>query len=811
MGGRESDSLADAPPPSLPAGITTQLHNQCFATLGAWLRTGQTRAASLAGTPVLASAFAALANDELFDNAVDVVVDIIHETQELQENVAVIQEIVPRLTALGPSVADPATREDEDKMRGFCRILVEAGEWYEPLIVQHPDTFLRLVDLIKQCATVDELDVVSITLNFWYRLSKGLQKMAPAPIPDALLRVFVDLVGIVIKHLHYPDDSTPLSGEERDTFRDFRHKIGDTLKDCCAVLGAGPCLERAYDIIAAAVSSGSARWQDVEAPLFSMRSMGAAIDIYDDVLVPKIMEMLPKLPAHPRIRYAAILVIGRYTHWTQQHPQHIQFQLPYVSSGFDDNDPEVLAAASQTMKYLCKDCPEHLVAFLPQLHSFIQTVSGKLGAQDLLDLSAAIAHIIVAMPPHEIASALSTFVMPDVELLHSLSGADAPKEQVRRANDALERIDVYLAIIGRVPDLPPSCAATCQQVWSVLDAFIARYGSSASTADRACVAIRRGLVFFDELAFAVAPSILDRLASAFETTPVAGYLWITGKVIDQFAAQRDPAFDGVVQRAFERESAKLFSLLQSTPPSQVPDGGWGPGVRCSDHALTPAPAPARSARRLHAPRPHPDRLVAGPHLPVARLPLCPPICPHRPHPPLCPRRHHRARRPPCRGRPRRPLGRPARPALFARPARLFPGLCRRDSRRRRVDGRAGDPALARCARRRRRGRAVQRPHDPPPFVDPVPDPLGAHRAACRRALARPRRKRSRKGRLSRALQRVRRCFLPVFARICSPSHPTLRSAISAVNPNQVKDAFTWLLRTSRKSRDRARELGDRSA
>merc|ERR1719487_956836 len=138
-----------------------------------------------------------------------------------------------------------------------------------------------------------------------------------------------------------------------------------------------------------------------------MRSMGAAIDIYDDVLVPKIMEMLPKLPPHPRIRYAAILVIGRYTHWTQQHPQHIQFQLPYVSSGFDDNDPEVLAAASQTMKYLCKDCPEHLVAFLPQLHSFIQTVSGKLGAQDLLDLSAAIAHIIVAMPPHEIASALS--------------------------------------------------------------------------------------------------------------------------------------------------------------------------------------------------------------------------------------------------------------------------------------------------------------------------------------------------------------------------------------------------------------------
>ncbi|GAA5991442.1 hypothetical protein JCM10908_005703 [Rhodotorula pacifica] len=544
-------------------GITSQLHNQCFATLGAWLRTGQTRASSLAGTPILASAFAALANDELFDNAVDVLVDIIHETQELQENVNVIQELVPRLIALAPQVTDPATREDEDKMRGFCRILVEAGEWYEPLIVQHPDTFLPLVELIKQCATVDELDVVGITLNFWYRLSKGVQKMANPP--DALLHVFVDLVGIVIKHLHYPDE--PLKGEERDTFRDFRHKIGDTLKDCCAVLGAGPCLEQAYDIIARAVASGSAQWQDVEAPLFSMRSMGAAIDIYDDVLVPKIMEMLPKLPPHPRIRYAAILVIGRYTHWTRQHPQHIQFQLPYVSSGFDDNDPEVLAAASQTMKYLCKDCPEHLVAFLPQLHSFLQSVSGKLGAQDLLDLSAAIAHIIVAMPGVEIASALSTFVMPDVEVVHSVTQSAAGAGDLRRASDALERIDVYLAIIGRVPDLPASCAATCQQVWSVLDGFLAKFGHLASVADRVCVAIRRGLVFFDEMALAVAASVLERLSSCFDLSTASGYLWITGKIVEQFPGQVSEA----ASRAFERESARLFALLQTTSPSQVPD------------------------------------------------------------------------------------------------------------------------------------------------------------------------------------------------------------------------------------------------
>ncbi|GAA6059173.1 hypothetical protein JCM10212_005518 [Sporobolomyces blumeae] len=556
-------------------GITSQLHNQCFATLGAWLRTGQLRAAWLAGTPVLASAFNALSSDELFDNAVDVLVDVIHETQELQENFAVIQEIVPRLNALQPNLADPETREDEDKMRGFCRVLVEAGEWYEPLIPQHPDTFLPLVQLISSCAAYDGLEVVGITLNFWYRLSRGLVKMHGNPAIAPLLQVYSDLVAIVIRHLHYPDDSSPLSGEERDTFRDFRHKIGDTLKDCCSVLGAGPCLQQAFDAIARAVSAGDAvRWQDVEAPLFSMRSMGAAIDVEDDQIVPKIMEMLPKLPQHPRIRYAAILVIGRYTHWTERHPEHIQFQLPYISSGFDDTDSEVLAAASQTMKYLCKDCSAHLVPFLPQLHSFVQTVSSKLGAEDLLDLSAAIAHIIVAMPPTEIPQTLSTFAMPNLELIHAIVQQDAAasRDDLRKACDALERIDLYLGIVERLPSgTPPDCVSTCTQAWSILDAFLAKYGSTPIVAEKTCVAIRRGLAFFDDVAFQLAPSVLERMAVGFEQAAASSYLWITGKMISSFANQGDPAFRKLVQSAFERQSNKLFELLQTTQPVQVAD------------------------------------------------------------------------------------------------------------------------------------------------------------------------------------------------------------------------------------------------
>ena len=134
--------------------------------------------------------------------------------------------------------------------------------------------------------------------------------------------------------------------------------MGDTLKDCCYVLGTAACLRAAYDMVTIALNRppGSVSWQEIEAPLFSMRSMGAEVNPADDEVVPLIMDLIPRLPDHPQVRYAATLVISRYTEWVDMHPQYIEFQLGYISTGFGSTDSQVSAAAGQAMKYLCKDC-----------------------------------------------------------------------------------------------------------------------------------------------------------------------------------------------------------------------------------------------------------------------------------------------------------------------------------------------------------------------------------------------------------------------------------------------------------------------
>jgi transportin-3 len=320
-------------------------------------------ASQVAQTPLLDFTFKALDSPQLFDTAVDVLVDLIHETQEIDDNLSVIELLLPRITSLRARLEEESKNEDADTMRGLCRIFVEAGETYRTLILLHPETFFPLVQAIALCAAYDELEIVRITFNFWYRLAQSLGKRPSDPNLQPFLDVYTGLVEIIIRHLHFPNDPEEMNAEERDEFRAFRHTMGDTLKDCCYVLGSTACLRRSYDLIVSALSSSSSSndtpsWQAIEAPLFSMRSMGAEVDPSDNDVVPLIMNLLPSLPSHPKVRYAAILVIGRYTEWIDCHPDQLQFMLQYVSSGFEDQDKEVAAASAQSMRYLCKDCKQ---------------------------------------------------------------------------------------------------------------------------------------------------------------------------------------------------------------------------------------------------------------------------------------------------------------------------------------------------------------------------------------------------------------------------------------------------------------------
>jgi transportin-3 len=352
-----SPSLIAALPLS---GVTPAVRAATLKVLASWIRAGEMIPSAIQQSPFFNYMFDSLSSEALFDDSVDLLVDLIHETQEIADNAEPIQAIVPRLVSLRPALSAAIEAEETETVRGYCRIYVEAGECYAQLMLQHPAEFLPIVEAIADCSAYSELEVVSITLNFWWKLAVGLRK--GGFINDPACRPFLDviarLVDIVIQHLRYPEDMEKLTGQERDDFRSFRHDIGDTLKDCCSVLGATTCLARSFTALESEVAKGPAgQWQIVEAALFSIRTMGAKVDLQENVVMPKLFQAIPQLPqTNAKVRYSATLVVGRYTEWLSEHPEYIAKMMEYVIAGFSLGDADVAAASASALKYLCKDC-----------------------------------------------------------------------------------------------------------------------------------------------------------------------------------------------------------------------------------------------------------------------------------------------------------------------------------------------------------------------------------------------------------------------------------------------------------------------
>ncbi|KAH8120311.1 ARM repeat-containing protein [Phellopilus nigrolimitatus] len=556
------------------AGVTTAVQSQVFYCLRSWVIAGEITAAAIAETPLLGFAFEALESDALFDAAVDIICDVIHETQELDENMSVIQIIVPRLVQLKPKIA--LAEDDPDKVKGLAKIFSEAGEVYRLLILQHPETFFPIVEAIGECSASPDLDIVPITFQFWMRLAGSIGKK-PSVSP-MLLDAYRTLMGVMINHIHFPDDPSKMSPQEADDFRSFRHVMGDTIKDCCFVLGTESCLTKVLEMLTDALAKGNAgdavSWQDIEAPLFSLRSMGAEIDPSDDHVIPKIMDLMPLLPDHPRVRYSAILVLSRYSEWTSRHPNYIPFQLQFISTGFESSDSEVPAAASHAMVYLCIDCKHDMIPFLPQLHSFLTSVGSRLIQDDRRRLYEAVAHVISAMPMEQAAQSLKTFSVDILGKIHAVAmkNIGPTKQEMQDVADGLENLESMFAIVETFGEvLPTACAGSCQEAWSIFDPLLSKYGTQYDIAERTTRVLRGGLKLFGSAALPVVPSLLTRMSFAFEATGFASYAWIAGRTILLFGEEDSPVMQSAIKDAYERSTSKVVSLLQQKELRDVPD------------------------------------------------------------------------------------------------------------------------------------------------------------------------------------------------------------------------------------------------
>lgn len=396
-----------------------------------WLR--EVPIAAIVKSALLNVVINALANDACLEAAADCLGAICRETRDVDENVETIQILLPRIIELRPRMQKAAEEEDAEDFKALTRLFADAGESWNVVAAREPAHFRDLVEIILECCARDKnREVIDCTFHFWYDLKQYIVLENYVEARMQFYDVFASLVDVILQHLRYPD---PESGNELDLFdgdreqeekfREFRHQMGDTLKDCCEVLGISDSLSKILEAIKLWMSKYASQvtdtsvphWQELEAPVFGMRALGRMVEKDETTVLPQLMPLLAQMPNHERLRFATIMVFGRYTEWTAHHPEFLEPQFNYIVSSFQADSKEIVRAAAVAIKYFCTDCKDLLSGQVVQMQSFYDQVLDKLPGISQEEITEGVASVVGVQKAEDIYKLLKLYCDPLVQRL----------------------------------------------------------------------------------------------------------------------------------------------------------------------------------------------------------------------------------------------------------------------------------------------------------------------------------------------------------------------------------------------------------
>ncbi|KAL1969842.1 hypothetical protein VTN77DRAFT_7351 [Rasamsonia byssochlamydoides] len=554
-----------------------------------WLR--EIPASQVVESPLMDVILKALDDDSSFDAAVDCMCAIYRDTREVDDCLPTIQNLYPRLVALRPKVREAAEAEDVETFKGLTRLFAEAGEAWVVLVARLPSDFRGLVETVLECCARDrEREAISFTFNFWFELKQYITLERYAEARAKFADVYSQLVDVMIKHLEFPtpegDETDLFDGdrEQEDRFRMFRHSMGDVLKDCCAVIGVTECLMKAYRLIQQWVSKYGAQasnahvphWQELEAPLFSMRAMGRMVEPEESTVLPQVIPLIVQIPEQEKVRFSAIMALGRYTEWTAQHPETLEAQLNYVISGFQHHSQEVVGAAALAFKYLGTDCAKLLGGHLQQLHSFYESVIDKLKPQSQEEVTEGVAAVVAVQPIDKIYESLKLFCDPLMARIMNLANNAKDEQGQRAVADHLQLITIFVQVVAPyvAPGQENPAVKYCGEILPIMSTIVMNFTTSTPILERVCRCWRYMVISYRTAMIPLLPSLAQTLAAGFEASKEGCFLWATDAVVREFsegAENVDRATTEAVYHFFEQQTVVFLRILNDMPPEQLPD------------------------------------------------------------------------------------------------------------------------------------------------------------------------------------------------------------------------------------------------
>ncbi|KAI9824046.1 MAG: Nuclear import receptor [Thelocarpon impressellum] len=573
-----------------PASASTKA--QLLECVSSWLR--EIPVHRVVNSPLLDTIINALSDEKSFDAAVDCLCTLFRETREVDEysESITIKTLYPRVVALRPMIARAAESDDLDTYKGVTRVFAEAGEAWVVLIARMPGQFRSLVEAILECAARDQdREAVGLTFHFWSEMKQYLVLEKYIEARAEFSHDFSKLVDIMIKHLQFPvpedgNETDLFDGdrEQEEKFREFRHAMGDVLKYCCEVLGVTECLGTAFARIrqwvtkygSQATDTNVPHWQELEAPLFSMRAMGRMVDKEENIILPQVMPLLVQVPSHEKVRFAAIMALGRYTEWTAEHPDLLEGQLNFIISGFSHESKEVVRAAALAFKFFCHDCRSLLGGHVQQLQTFYDSVLDGLPVGSQEEVTEGVAYVVSVQPVDKIYETLKLYCDPLMKRLMSKANEAQDHRGKLAVADHLQLITLFMQIVA--PYVEPSqenpAVKYCQEIFPVLATIVDNFLDFSPICERVCRCWRSMILSYRTAMTPLLPALAEKLAACFAASKQGCFLWTTDSIVREFSEGADYIDENTslaIYQFFEQQAVSMLRALNDVAPEDLPD------------------------------------------------------------------------------------------------------------------------------------------------------------------------------------------------------------------------------------------------
>ncbi|XP_055614222.1 transportin-3 isoform X2 [Uranotaenia lowii] len=519
---------------------------KCFTS---WVQINAFKLTQIDDNMIVAYSFQILANvntkPEIHDAATDCLCALLNCLEMNNNSNGLDVKLFTGVLSLEEAYNMSVAQEDLDKSMNLCRLFTVLVESNLVRMVAAsegttPHYSIKSLDLVLVCVAHYDFEVAEITFNMWYRLSEDLYQRNNEAL-TAHFKPYVErLIAALYKHCQMEADHEGLI-EEGDSFKDFRFKVSEIIKDVIFIVSSISCFKQMFLIL----QSPNVTWESSEAALFIMENVGRNILPEESEVVPKVVEAILNLPdnCHIAIRYTSINILGELCDWIDSNSETLEPILNFLLCALQQKNGLATAAAN-ALQSICAACQKHMLGHISGLMEIARCLDGfEIQMESAIGLLKGISIIIGRLPAEQLTPAMQELCNFQVQPLSQLiSGEDDGLVLKKERHDPTFWVDRLASIYRHVnPTVPANEVNPCVFVivtnWSVLSQAMERYKNDSKVMERIVRCIRYAIRCIGQQAIPILETLVKQIITIYSGHNHSCLLYLGSILVDEFACE----------------------------------------------------------------------------------------------------------------------------------------------------------------------------------------------------------------------------------------------------------------------------------